>query len=99
MALIDDIKAKYPSPQAARDDTIPATSISSGYCVGGALCLSVNVDNRFPRTVTLEYALRLLNPRLSTLPSERYATLIIENNDNGKFEEAWQVAQQALEYQ
>lgn len=101
MALIDEIKTKYPSPQAACYDTIPATSRSAGdYCVGGAICMTAgNMTQTFPTTYILAIALRELNPALPSEHALAYAALIITNNDVENFDEAWEIARQALAYQ
>ena len=98
MSLIESIKSCYPSPIAMsriKHDTV-------GYCVGGAICL-YNAEHlppaRFPCAPRLAKRLVELNPSLPAALADQYARMIIHNNDLEAFNQAWQIAASALEYQ
>ncbi len=67
-------------------------------CVGGAMQLEIEPNNArpFPGTTSLAETLRKKNPRLDYETSQRAACKIITANDAGKFEDAWQIVEDAL---
>ena len=92
-----EIRALYPSPQIAS----PRCRLGLGYCVGGAFILAAGVihdpiKHRFPEATTLTYYLRYVNPRLTHKTAASLASKLVEANDKGKFEEAWDYLDQAL---
>ena len=90
---IEDIKQKFPNPvtSALADSGVGA------YCVGGAICRSVDdIGCPFPAEMELSNVLRGLNPNLSIADSVNFAEDIIFYNDNSNFSAAWRKAEEAL---
>lgn len=106
MSLIDKIKQTYPDPKRVRGDD----PLYGSYCVGGAICLylrdheqvfsydAASYGRAFPRVHILADALGTGNPDLSYNKAAYYADKIIDLNDAGNFEQAYQFAGEALEY-
>lgn len=83
-----EIRAKYPAPVVVLGDS----SLPEGcYCVGGALCLFTGHDggNTNPSEWVLTLALENANHRLDHEHSKAVAKYIIEQNDLGNFDDAW----------
>lgn len=95
MALIDEIKAQYPDPHMS---STPFT-LDDDYCVGGAVCRYAGSFWYFPPNSALARVLTKLNPTLPYELAYQYAKLITENNDLGRFAEAWNIADSALTYE
>lgn len=93
--IVDQIRSQFPDP------VVPEGMLkhADGYCIGGAACLYVFMDEpavNFPSQKKLAYALRVLNGKLLFSESVWYAAKIIENNDRAYFEEAWEVLEEAI---
>lgn len=92
---IEDIRARYRHPRTKREDT----ASRDAYCVGGALCLTYGGayhDDRFPDEDRLAEVLQRYNPALDDVWAYTIAADIINANDAGCFEEAWQYVEEAL---
>lgn len=96
---IDTIRDLYPNPVAMDRTTDP----DQCYCVGGAICLYTNTTSEsgdvptFPNEETLARALQSINDTLRARRAKDYAEDIINANDNGNFEDAWNIAREATE--
>jgi hypothetical protein len=96
---IYEIREEYPHPKRQADDTC----MPDDYCVGGAICLAHGFENttdgltiNFPDEAELAAVLELLNPGIDTITAWNLAVRIIEKNDQGSFEDAWDTAETAL---
>ena len=100
MIDIATVRAAYPAPRSYKDND----GSNASYCVGGALCLYAGIqgdgDQHFPHRGQLALALGKLNPQLNFRSSlaSRLAFSILYTNDHERYEEAWEVASQALEW-
>lgn len=91
MTTIEEIRARYPRP------VIALARHPEAYCVGSALCRFTGVkDPQFPWHQEIGKALRVLNPFLPDDMALYFATRIVRNNDDGKFDAAWEVVREAL---
>lgn len=80
------------------------SSAYTGVCVGGALCLErglclelfIDKDRCMPTSRWIRMALLRFNPDLHEALAQEYATMIMDANDNGDFDLAWQLAFTAL---
>ena len=81
----------------------------NAYCVGGALCLSLGMEKRFPSVYALFDALGRVNRyigkrRLISMSAAERTTIlqhiaaIITLNEDGMFEEAWQILEALINY-
>jgi hypothetical protein len=110
MAIIDDIKSRYPNPGRCFPD---GSHPGHNYCVGGSIVLYArsvgklskltdqyqhDTGDYFPRPGYLGTILTILNPQLPSELAHAWAGQITKYNDRGDFEEAWNITQQALEY-
>ena len=93
------IRAQYPTPSKQNRY---GTHIDGEYCVGGALALAFYGHTpdipRFPEEEAIAEMLQVLNPALSDSLALEYADSLVDRNDVGDFEEAWQIAGEALDY-
>lgn len=91
---IAELQAQFPTPRIDTDDDFTLDS----YCVGGALCQWVYLENgsNFPDEVELSGALRAANPALDRPDALDYALAIIAANDGGDFPCAWATLARAL---
>ncbi len=95
------IRAAYPEPRCAGH----AASLgqTGNYCIGGAFWLAAGgppycVGN-FPRRDTLADVFCVAMPNLPYLKASDYAEAIIDANDAGDFERAWELLGEVLEFQ
>ena len=99
MRPIDVIRDLYPSPVREKDQYG-----DSCYCVGGALGLfystskAILYPHRFPSPDVLALYLQSINPRLKWNTAWEMACAITDHNDNGRFDQAWDAANDALTY-
>ena len=94
------IRAAYPEPRQV--NVLPSPGHTGYYCVGGAFCLMVSnelICEAFPWASDLASTFRHAIPRLTTEQSNEYADAIIAANDAGRFEEAWELLGEVLEWQ
>ena len=94
------IRAAYPEPRQAWHD--PSPGHTGDYCVGGAFCLSSGIwsaGKTFPSPSDLAQTFELMIPTLSAEQAFDYAKEIIDANDEGQFEEAWEILGEMLEWQ
>ena len=100
MINIIAVRTAYPTPRSFGDND----NSDASYCVGGAICLYTELqevgDARFPNKDQLALVLEELNPQLSCHhPFAQYmAQKIIDKSDHERYEDAWEVASQALEW-
>lgn len=91
MTTVEEIRARYPHP------VISIARRPGAYCVGGALCRFVGVEApQFPWYREIEKALRVLNPFLTNDVAFDFAQRIVNRNDEGKFDDAWEAVREAL---
>ena len=95
MITVDLIKQIYPDPMVAPKNS---DDLVNGYCVGGAVCMMVNIDTPFPGAYVLANALRSLNGKLPMDVAYTYADSIIISNDLGAFDAAWEIVEKMLIY-
>jgi hypothetical protein len=96
MSLINQIKKKYPNPRRT-----PLGS-NEGYCVGGALCQwagFTGFKRHYPLSAEIAEAIHSLNPHIPIELAYGYSYRIMDANDGGRFDAAWAIAEEALEYQ
>lgn len=111
-SLLNTIKRHYPNPRIAPTNLEETNGLNNDwYCVGGALCLYLNLQNRltdfilpsqkhplnFPSQRRLSYALQEANPKLEIDVADYYAREIIKWNDDGEFKLAWKALREALD--
>lgn len=90
---IKQARAKYPNPiKASKADCTDC------YCVGGAICRVLGRDIAFPGSFALDSILTYANPNLRGIRGLDFARRIISANDKGKFEKAWELADEALNF-
>lgn len=102
---VKTIQNKFPNPIKA-DEVNPGIQREdpTAYCVGGAFCFHVQRSRKgiiacnFPGSTYVARLLNLINPRLSVEKAQRHAEHITWQNDQGRFDVAWQELQRALEY-
>lgn len=98
------IREKFPHP--IRECEVRPYRNHELYCVGGAVCQfnrEQNPDDRFkasdfPDATELAGALLDLNPKLGDRSAITFAGEIIDTNDAGSFERAWQILSDALTF-
>lgn len=90
-ATYEQIRERYPNPSCRDDGCTPPKA----YCVGGALCLAVQVRSRFPFHGVLRDTL-IYKYGLEPALANQYAYDIVKSNDAGLFEVAWGLAKCAL---
>ncbi len=93
---IEQIRAKYPNPIAAKIKVDKGT-----YCVGGALCQFIDIKGphlgsgmTFPRVSTIALALQKANPGIQN--PYTVADNIVSANDSNLIEIAWNYLDEAL---
>jgi len=94
------IRAAYPEPRQAGHN--PSPGHTGNYCVGGAFCLVTGEyqgKSAFPSSAQLAVMFRRVIPRLTAEQARGYAESIIATNDAGRFEDAWAVLGEMLEWQ
>ena len=100
------IRAAYPEPRQANVE--PSPGHSRAYCVGGAFYLTWlgyppdrpdELGRGFPNKTTLARLFLSVIPALTAEQADGYAITIIELSDAGRFEEAWDVLGEMLEWQ
>lgn len=85
--FIAGLKEKYPTP--TRDD-----GSGAGYCVGGALCGQLGLEDNFPDIKVLAAAITKQNPYC--LRPTLHAIQVISANDLRDFSSAWRCLEYAL---
>lgn len=93
MRLIETLRTEYPDPVTTYD-----RDPQFGYCVGGALCMHLGGKERFPDEWALTDILLTANPKLHHFDAVYFAKGIIDSNDKGEFEDAWQWLDTALNH-
>src|SRR5258708_15986853 len=98
---MQDIRNAWPNPV-----TLDATyhiAIADPYCVGGGVCRFAFKEDEiyqdalhFPLKQELLQALRVLNPHLSIEIANEHAEQILNLNDDGFFDMAWNELDKAL---
>lgn len=95
MPNIAEIRLQYPNPKKSRDDR----GMQCDYCVGGAFVMyTTEMEDRFPDVDQLAWVLMENNTDMPEDTAYGYAKRIIDANDEGHFEAAWNILEQALEY-
>lgn len=71
----------------------------NSYCVGSApVNYATGLKSTFPLSPAIRGALLIINPKLTYEAAHEYAHGIINNNDHGRFNAAWQQLELALRY-
>ena len=89
---VQRIRSAYPNPVSLA----LSNSCNDGYCVGGAVCMSVGMFTSRPTIDMIAVALSKINPSLSLGDSIDYALEIINYNDRREFASAWAVVNEAV---
>lgn len=96
---ISEIRDEYPHPSRKADDS----GANDRYCVGGAVCMAHGLwqddaatETNFPNEDTLCTALQDLNRGIDSTTAYNLAVEIIDANDSGEFDRAWELAEYAL---
>lgn len=91
------IRERHPDPIKVKDRDLK----DNGYCVGGAVLLyfgRYGEDYGFPTSTLLKQELTWINPILPEGRAQELAYDILLSNDNGEFERAWALVDEALNY-
>lgn len=97
---IAEIRKAFPSPTKMPYDIMPGantTQCNGQYCVGGALVMSCTALKRpFPTEDEIATAFMTLNPDLDEYAATELALRLVNENDHGFFEAAWDILAFAL---
>lgn len=87
MTTYKEIKERFNHPRPAEERSDVDTP--GEYCVGGAFCLHIGVDDPFPDEETLAKNLFLFFDMNSWQEARTYASGIIKANDDSLMDDAW----------
>ena len=94
MTTINKIKERFNNPISA--DYRSRGEDNEEYCVGGALCLHIGINEPFPETEVLAKYLLLKFKGMSWKRARQYAKRIIRHNDREAFSTAWGVLEEVF---
>ena len=95
MARVDRIKRKYPTPVKG----IAGNYRKGFYCIGGAYCQFYGFKTQFPdirKLANIIFQTRDIGKNYDK--AKKFARIIIEENDTGKFRDAWDALEEVMRY-
>jgi len=92
--LTTEIRSKYPHPVKSENNL----NDPGCYCVGGACTLHAGYGIRFPLSNEIANAILKYNKSVNYEQAKVYGMCIVELNDKGNFDGAWEILNLALIY-